>query len=271
LTDDNFATIVSAIEEGRAVYDNIRKFVTYIFAHLAGEAVPYIFFALFNVPLPLTALQILAIDLGTETLPALALGSERPEPDVMQRPPRPRGERLLNRDTLVRGYFWLGLLLATGVMFGYFWQLYRTGWHWGITSADPNYAIGSLYQRQASTMVFLGIIIMQVANLFSCRTERASVFQVGFFSNPLVFVGIAFELAFAAVLIYVPFFQRIFGTAPIDLAGWLVLAAFTPVVFFVEEARKAMVRRRQRGAPIKGRGYESDHRRLRPAGFGTGR
>ena len=160
---------------------------------------------------------------------------------------------------------------AVGVMSGYFWQLYRTGWHWGITGADPNYAIGSLYQRQASTMVFLGIIIMQVANLFSCRTERASVFHVGFFSNPLVFVGIAFELAFAAAIIYIPFLQRIFGTAPIDLAGWLVLAAFTPVVFFLEEARKAIVRRRQSRTPIKGRKYESDHRRLRPAGFGAGR
>jgi Ca2+-transporting ATPase len=243
LTDDNFASIVAAVEEGRAVYDNIRKFVAYIFAHLAGEAVPYIFFALFNVPLPLTALQILAIDLGTETLPALALGTEKPEPDVMQRPPRPRGEKLLNAPTLLRGYFWLGLLIAIAVMYGYFWQLYRHGWHWGVTGDDPLFATGSLFQREAATMVFLGIVIMQIANVFACRTERASVFRVGFFSNRMVFAGIAFELVFAAVLIYVPFFQRIFGTAPIGWEGWLVLFAFTPVVFAVEEARKAIARR----------------------------
>jgi magnesium-transporting ATPase (P-type) len=248
LTDDNFASIVAAVEEGRAVYDNIRKFVTYIFAHLAGEAVPYLFFALANVPLPLTALQILAIDLGTETLPALALGIERPEPDVMARPPRPRGENLLNLPTLLRGYVFLGLLLAVGVMGGYFWQLRRRGWHWGVTGADPAFAVGSLYQREAATMVFLGIVVMQVANVFACRTERASVFHVGFFSNRLVFAGIAFELLFVAVLIYVPFFQRIFGTAPVGWEGWGLLFAFTPVVFLAEEARKAWVRGRVRQA-----------------------
>ena len=94
-------------------------------------------------------------------------------------------------------------------------------------------------------MVFLGIVIMQIANVFACRTERASVFQVGVFSNRLVFAGIAFELVFAASLIYVPLLQRIFGTAPIDLQGWLVLFAFTPLVFLAEEARKALLRRWQ--------------------------
>ncbi len=242
LTDDNFASIVSAVEEGRAVYDNIRKFVTYIFAHLAGEAVPYILFALFNLPLPLTALQILAIDLGTETLPALALGTEKPEPDVMRRPPRKRSEKLLNAATLVRGYFFLGILLSIGSMFGYFWQLYQRGWTWGITGANPLFAPGSLIQREASTMTFLGIVVMQVANVFACRTERVSVFRVGFFSNRMVFAGIVFELIFAAILIYVPFFQRIFGTAPVGVENWLVLFAFTPMVFVAEEARKWLVR-----------------------------
>jgi magnesium-transporting ATPase (P-type) len=92
---------------------------------------------------------------------------------------------------------------------------------------------------------------MQIANVFACRTERASVFRVGFFSNHMVFAGIAFELAFAAVLIYVPFFQRIFGTAPIGWEGWLVLFAFTPFVFLVEEARKAIVRRNRAHRPAQ--------------------
>jgi P-type Ca2+ transporter type 2C len=242
LTDDNFASIIAAVEEGRAVYDNIRKFIVYIFAHLAGEAVPYICFALFNLPLPLTALQILAIDLGTETLPALALGTEKPEPDVMQRPPRRRGEKLLNAPTLFRGYFFLGLLLSVGEMYAYFWQLARTGWHWGVTGNDAPFLIGSLNQREAATMVFLGIVIMQVANVFACRTERVSVFKVGLFSNKLVFAGIAFELIFAAILIYVPFFQKVFGTAPVGLDAWLLLFAFTPLVFVTEEVRKAVGR-----------------------------
>ncbi|HAA04093.1 MAG TPA: ATPase [Syntrophobacteraceae bacterium] len=248
LTDDNFASIVSAVEEGRAVYDNIRKFVTYIFAHLAGEAVPYVFFALFNLPLPLTPLQILAIDLGTETLPALALGTEKPEPDAMELPPKSPKENLLDRPTLLRGYFYLGLLSSVGVMFGYFWQLSRRGWHWGITGSNPLFATGSLYQREAATMVFLGIVIMQVANVFACRTQRASVFSIGFFSNRLVFAGILFELAFAAALIYVPFLQDLFGTAPIGWENWLILAVFIPFIFFAEEGRKALVRRSRRNA-----------------------
>ena len=243
LTDDNFASIVAAVEEGRAVYDNIRKFVTYIFAHLAAEAVPFVLFALINIPLPLTALQILAIDLGTETLPALALGTEKPEPDVMTRSPRLRSEKLLNRFTLVRGYFWLGMLCSIGVMFGYFWNLTQNGWHWGVTGSNPLFAPGTPFQREASTMVFLGIVIMQVANVFACRTERVSVFRVGFFSNRMVFAGIAFELVFAALIIYVPFLQGIFGTAALGPKDWLVLFAFTPFVFFVEEARKAIDRR----------------------------
>jgi P-type Ca2+ transporter type 2C len=247
LLDDNFATIVAAVEEGRAVYDNIRKFVTYIFAHLAGEAIPYILFAMFNLPLPLTVLQILAIDLVTETLPALALGKERPEPDVMQRPPRSPKDKLLDRHTLIRGYFFLGLMSSIGVIFGYFWKLYQNGWHWGITGADPLFAPGSLFQCQAATMVFLGIVIMQVANVFACRTERVGVLRVGFFSNHLIFAGIVFELVFAAMLIYIPFFQRIFGTAPIGGECWVLLFAFTPLVFFAEEARKAIEARARRG------------------------
>ena len=124
LTDDNFASIVNAIEEGRAVYDNVRKFMTYIFAHLTPEAIPYILFALFNIPLPITVMQILAIDIGTETLPALALGVELPEPGVMERPPKSPNEKLLNFSLFFRGYILLGLISSVAVLSGYFWVLY---------------------------------------------------------------------------------------------------------------------------------------------------
>src|SRR5581483_3649827 len=115
LADDNFATIVAAMEEGRALFDNMRKFIVYVFAHLAPEAIPFILFALFNTPLPLSVMQILAIDLGTELLPALALGLERPEPDVMSRPPRRRDQHLFDFDSLARGYGFLGLI-TTGMV-----------------------------------------------------------------------------------------------------------------------------------------------------------
>ncbi len=115
LTDDNFASIVNAIEEGRAVYDNIRRFVTYIFTSNIPELVPFLLFVIFRIPLPLTVMQILAIDLGTDMIPALALGTEAPEPGIMNRPPRPRNERLLNRKVLIRSYLFLGSIQADGV------------------------------------------------------------------------------------------------------------------------------------------------------------
>ena len=114
LEDDSFSSIVAAVEEGRVVYENIRKFVTYIFAHATPEVVPFLIYALAGgaIPLPLTALQILAIDLGTETLPALALGREPAEPGIMRRPPRRREQRILDRPMLTRAWAWLGLLEA---------------------------------------------------------------------------------------------------------------------------------------------------------------
>ena len=118
LLDDNFASIVAAIEEGRAVFDNIRKFLTYILTSNIPELVPYLAFVLFRIPLPLTIIQILAVDLGTDMLPALALGAERPDPGVMQPPPRARAERLLSWALLARAYLFLGVLEAAGAMAG---------------------------------------------------------------------------------------------------------------------------------------------------------
>jgi magnesium-transporting ATPase (P-type) len=238
LVDDNFATIVGAVEEGRAIFDNMRKFIVYIFAHLSPEAVPFVFYALFRIPLPITVMQILAIDLGTETLPALALGVERAEPDVMSRPPRRRGERLLSSGALLRGYGFLGGMATAVVMTAFFVFLSSHGWSWGQPNA-PSHRIG----LEATTIVFLGIVLMQVGNAFACRTERVSVFRIGLFGNRLLLWGIAFELAFAAALIYVPPLQRVFGTSAIAARWWIVLAAFAPLIFLAEEARKALVRR----------------------------
>ena len=239
ILDDNFATIVAAIEEGRAVFDNMRKFIVYIFAHLSPEAIPFIFFALFHTPLPLTVLQILAIDLGTETLPALALGLERAEPDVMSRPPRRRSEHLLDVATLRRGYVFLGGMSTVVVLTAFFAFLFQHGWHWGDHGA-PNAAIGA----GASTVVFLGIVILQVGNAFACRTERASAFARGLLSNRFLLLGVVCELLFAAALIYIAPFQALFGTAAIDPRWWLVLAAFIGPVFVAEETRKLLLRRK---------------------------
>jgi calcium-translocating P-type ATPase len=248
LTDDNFASIVTAVEEGRVVYDNIRKFVTYIFAHATPEVVPFLVFALSGgaVPLPLTALQILAIDLGTETLPALALGREPAEPGILDRPPRPRDRGIIDRPMLARAWLWLGLLEAALVVGGFFWVLTEGGW-------SPGDATGSgspLHDEYlaATAMTFAGITACQVGTAFAARTSRASLRSVGVLSNRLLLWGIAFELAFAAAVIYVPPLQDVFHTAALGPAELAVLATFPVIVWGSDELRRYIVRRRVGGA-----------------------
>lgn len=244
LTDDNFASIVSAIEEGRAVFSNIKKFITYIFAHLVPEAVPFILFVLFKVPAPITVMQILAIDLGTETLPALALGVEKPEPGIMDQPPRPRGKGLVDKAVLFRGYVYLGILNSIAVMGAYFLILYQGGWHFGMRLEASDAGMLDPLHLKATTMVFAGIVVMQIANVFACRSETKSVFQIGLLGNKLLIWGIVFEIIFTAALIYISAFQGIFSTTPITAADWAILFGLMLVIFLLEELRKFLVRRR---------------------------
>jgi len=238
LLDDNFATIVNAVEEGRSIFENIRKFITYIFAHGTPEAIPYILFALFKIPLPLTVMQILAIDLGTETIPALALGMETPEVNIMNNPPRALGKGLIDRSVLFRGYIFMGLISTIGVLFAYFYVLYNGGWKWGMVLPIDN-----LLTREATTATFLGIVILQVGTVFACRSFKDSIFSLGFLSNRLLVIGVVFELLLSAIIIYSPIGNRIFGTAPINLGVWLFLIPFSIVLLLAEELRKVYVRR----------------------------
>jgi calcium-translocating P-type ATPase len=246
LADDNFASIVAAIEEGRVVYENIRKFIVYIFAHLTPEVVPFLLFALSggSIPLPLTALQILAIDLGTETLPALALGREPAEPGILDRPPRPRRESIVTGAMLTRAWLWLGLLEAGLVLGGFFLVLGSAGWSPGEETGAGS-PLHDAYLA-ATTMTFAGITACQVGTAFAARTSRASLRQIGFLSNPLLLWGIAFELLFAAALIYLPPLQGVFGTAAIEPQYLTVLAAFPLLVWASDELRRWLLRRRAR-------------------------
>ncbi|MEW6002423.1 MAG: cation-transporting P-type ATPase [Nitrospirota bacterium] len=243
LLDDNFATIVNAVEEGRTVFENIRKFITYIFAHLTPEAVPYILFSLFKIPLPLTVMQILAIDLGTETIPALALGVEPPEAGVMKNlslmsKKGNQTRRLIDKSLLLRSYVFLGLLSSIGVLFVYFYVLYRAGWHWGL-----DLPIDHPLVHEASSATFLGIVIMQIGNVFACRSSRESIFRPGFFSNKLILLGILAEIILSIIIIYLPLGNRIFGTAPLSPDMWLILIPFSVGLLIAEEMRKAYVRK----------------------------
>ena len=140
LLDDSFATIVKAIERGRAVYNNIRRFLVYLFTHNIGELFPIVFATLAGLPVvPLNALQVLSIDLGSDVLPALALGAEEPEPGLLKQPPRPRTERLLSRGVIGRFVF-LGLIQAVGATASFYFALYEGGWRWGdpLSSSDAH-------------------------------------------------------------------------------------------------------------------------------------
>ncbi|WP_308194916.1 cation-transporting P-type ATPase [Micromonospora sp. R77] len=249
LTDDNFATIVAAVAAGRRVYDNVRKFILYIFAHTTPEVVPFLIFALSAgaVPLPLTVLQILAIDLGTETLPALALGREPAEPGLMDRPPRRRSDKVVNAPMLARAWGFLGLISAVLVMAGFFAVLLRAGWRPGAPTG-PGSGLHDAY-RQATTMTFLGIVSCQIGTAFAARTEHVSLRSVGVFSNRLLLWGIAFEIAFAALIVGVPPLQDVFGTRPPEPGMLALLLAFPPIVWGADELRRA-VRRHRRSSLI---------------------
>jgi calcium-translocating P-type ATPase len=243
LTDDNFASIVKAVEGGRRVYANIRKFVFYIFAHATPEVVPFLAFALSGglIPLPLTVIQVLAVDLGTETLPALALGREPVEQGVMDQPPRRRTEGVIRREMLIRAWVFVGGVSALLVMAGFFYVLLRAGW-------SPGDATGKgepLHQAylEATTMTFLGIVACQVGTALAARTERLSLREVGFWTNRLLLWGIAFELLFAAVIVATPVAAHL-GMALPTWDALLVLVPFPVVVWGADELWRA--RRRNR-------------------------
>ncbi len=239
LMDDNFASIVRAIEEGRAVYANIRKFLTYILTHELPEIVPYLAFVLFRIPLPLTVMQILAIDLGTDTFPALALGAERPDAQIMQRPPRSRKERLLNWPLILRAYLFLGVMEAIAAMAAFFYMLGKGGWRYGqyLESKDP------LYLR-ATTACLSAIIVMQVVNVFLCRSDKDSAFTSGLFTNKLILWGIIIEIVLILLIDYTPWGNLFFSTSPIPIAVWLFAVPFAIGMLVLEEVRKSLARRR---------------------------
>ncbi len=238
LLDDHFATIVNAIEEGRAVFDNIRKFLTYILTSNVPELVPYLAFVVFRIPLPLTVIQILAVDLGTDMLPALALGAERPHADVMLRPPRPRKERLLSWPLIARVYLFLGPLESIAAMAAFFFVLGQSGWHYGEMPAprDPAYLA-------ATTACLAGIVLAQMANVFVCRHPQLPLWRFSLRENPLLVLGLAVEAALLAAIVYAPWGQRLFATAPLRLDAWLYMLPFALGLGIAEEVRKALARR----------------------------
>jgi sodium/potassium-transporting ATPase subunit alpha len=240
LLDDNFSSIVIAIEEGRNVYFNIKKFVTYVLASNAPEIVPYILQFFLKIPLPLSVIQILSIDLGTDILPGVALGSERPEKNIMNRPPVGRNEKILDREVFLRGYFFLGVIEATAAMAAFLSFLLLHGWQYGtVDLADP------LLHRQAMTMTLLGAVSCQLLNAWTMRSWEFSAFNLGFFSNRLLLWAMAVELVWVWAILNVPEVQRVFNTASVPLNDLWILLPFPLLLFCAHEFYKWLRRRKK--------------------------
>jgi P-type Ca2+ transporter type 2C len=240
LVGDDFSSIVPAIEEGRAIYDNLRKFITYIFASNVPEVLPFILSAVFNIPLALTVAQILAIDLGTDILPSLALGMERPEPDVMKRPPRRRAQPLVDGRLLLRSLVWLGGIEAGLSYIAFFFTFYLSGYpiiDLGF-AAVPN----SIYIL-ATTAFNAGVVTAQIGNAMACRTETGHVHRLGWLSNPILLVGIAIEAILIVATIYIAPLAKAFNHLPLSPVIWLGLAMFAPILYGLEWMRKSLARK----------------------------
>jgi magnesium-transporting ATPase (P-type) len=232
LLDDSFASIVKAVESGRVIYENIRKFIFYVFSHNFGELIPFILYALLNLPLPLLVVQVLAIDLVIDVIPSLALSREPAESGIMREPPRSIKERLFSTKVLLRSLY-IGSIIAAGSMVGCLRAWSVGGWRLGL-QLDPN----DVVYIKGTTMTFAGIVIAQVGNVLGSRTNRTSIFKTSFTNNKWIWLGIAAQISIIASMVYIPWLQRLFGTAALDLSDWAFLALLAFIVIFAEEIRK---------------------------------
>lgn len=224
LQDDNFATIVAAVEEGRVIYDNIRKFITYLLSCNSAEIAVMLFGPLLGMPLPLLPLQILWMNLVTDGLPALALGMEPAEPGVMNRPPNPASANIFDRKMVTR-LVWMGVLMAViSLGIGYF--------YWA--AGNPTW----------QTMTFTTLTLTQMAAALVARSGHESLFRIGFFSNKQMVRAIIATFILQLVVVYVPFFQRALKTQNLALADLIFSIGVSLMVFVVAEVIKWVERRR---------------------------
>jgi Ca2+-transporting ATPase len=226
LLDDNFATIVAAVEEGRVIYDNIKKFIQYTLSSNVGEIWVMLLSPFFGMPIALLPLQILWINLVTDGLPGLALGVEEGERDTMERPPYPPTENVFARDLGIN-VLWVGLLMGLVSLFvGYIsWRLGSPHWQ---------------------TLVFTTLTLSEMGYVLAIRSHIDSVFEIGFFSNRALIGAVLLTVVLQMMIIYIPFFQRIFETTTLPLRELMISLVLSTIVFWAVELQKWFLRRRRR-------------------------
>jgi Ca2+-transporting ATPase len=252
LTNDNFSLIATAIEEGRAIYDNIRKFITYIFSSNVSEVFPFLITSALGIPPALTVRQILAIDMGTDILPALALGSEKPEPDIMKYPPR-RSRPLLDNGLLTRAFLWLGLLESGLCYIGFLSTYLFSGNVILLNQPILNsikwpqlFTISGDVSTVARTVFLAGVVLVQIGNAFACRTSKAHNTQMGWGSNKVLLIGVILALVMIAGLIFVPLLADAFDNQAFPVIIWPILAFFALILYSLEWFRKSILRQREK-------------------------
>jgi potassium/sodium efflux P-type ATPase len=242
LLNDSFESIVKAVESGRAIYENIRKFIVYVFSHNWAELIPYVLYAVLAIPLPLLVVQVLAIDLAIDVIPSLALSREPPEAGIMEEPPRSLKERLFTGKVFGRSLY-IGVIIAVGAMVGCLSAWMAGGWHYGMAlTSDSSFFTSGVYSKGV-TMTFAGIVVAQAGNVLACRTSRQSIFKTSLKTNKWIIAGIISQLSILAFLVYVPLMQKFFGTSALGLSDWAFLISLAVIVVFAEEIRKFFIRR----------------------------
>ena len=191
-----------------------------------------------RIPLALTVMQILAVDLGTDIVPALALGVEPPEPDIMDRPPRNLKDHVITWPLLLKSYCFFGLLQSLAAMAAFYLLFWTSGhaWQWLDLPSE-----GTLYQA-ATGMTLACIVTTQIGNLFAQRSERLSAFRTGLAGNPMLWIGVATELSIVLLILHVPVLQAAFGVAPFHPGYWAFLLACAPLLLVADEVRKRLLR-----------------------------
>ncbi|XP_007458655.1 sodium/potassium-transporting ATPase subunit alpha-3 isoform X2 [Lagenorhynchus albirostris] len=266
LLDDNFASIVTGVEEGRLIFDNLKKSIAYTLTSNIPEITPFLLFIMANIPLPLGTITILCIDLGTDMVPAISLAYEAAESDIMKRQPRnPRTDKLVNERLISMAYGQIGMIQALGGFFSYFVILAENGFlpgnlvgirlNWDdrtVNDLEDSYGQQWTYEQRkvveftCHTAFFVSIVVVQWADLIICKTRRNSVFQQGMKNKILIF-GLFEETALAAFLSYCPGMDVALRMYPLKPSWWFCAFPYSFLIFVYDEIRKLILRRNPGG------------------------
>jgi len=215
LLDDNFSTIVAAVEEGRVIYDNIRKFIRYLLSCNLGEVLTMFLSSLFYLDIPLLPIQILLINLATDGLPAIALGVDPSEDDVMHQKPRSKNENVFARGLKEK-------IVIRGSLIGVCTILaFLAGKHYGMDL------------KTCRTLTLCTLILSQLIHVFECRSEKHSIFEINLFSNMYLVGAVLISICLLLSVIYLPFLQNVFHTVPLNMAQWFIILFFSGIIAFL--------------------------------------